>query len=70
MTCQPRAFLQLCGSKSSKIHSKQMKERDLKFARQLFSYDRFVNPEPQMRLMMPNYVGYKTYELHMLINDP
>ena len=69
MTCQPRAFLQLCGSKSSKIHSKQMKERDLKFAQYLFSYDRFVNPEPQMHLMMLNYVGFKTYELLMLIND-
>ena len=47
-----------------------MKERDLKFAQYLFSYDRFVNPEPQMHLMMLNYVGFKTYELLMLINDP
>ena len=47
-----------------------MKERDLKFAQHLFSYDRFVDPEPQMRLMRLNYVRYKTYELLMLINDP
>ena len=47
-----------------------MKVRDLKFAQYLFSYDRFVNPEPQMHLMMLNYVGFKTSELLMLINDP
>ena len=34
-----------------------MKELELKFAQYLFSYDMFVNPEPQMRLMSVNYVG-------------
>ena len=70
MTCQPRAFLQLCGSKSSKIHSKQMKERDLKFAQYIFSYDKFVDPETLKHLMMLNYVSFKTSQLLMLINDP
>ena len=47
-----------------------MKERDLKFAQYLFSYDSFVNPEPQMHLIKLNYVGFKTSELLMLIHDP
>ena len=47
----------------------QSKERDLKLAQYLFSYDRFVNPEPQMHLMMIDYVRFKTNELIMLIND-
>ena len=64
-----RFFAALREPNSSKIHSKQMKERDLKFAQYLFSYDRFVNPEPQMHLMMLNYVGFKTCELLRLIND-
>ena len=42
-----------------------MKEHDLKFAQYLFSYDRFVHPEPLKHLMMLNYVGFKTYELLM-----